>query len=53
MVVRREWAYLSVKTLGAFSKWLADMKVNRCGRNPAFLIAEMGNFRGPPGGHNG
>jgi hypothetical protein len=35
--------YLSVKTLGAFSNWQADMKVNRQGRNPALLMGTM-NF---------
>jgi hypothetical protein len=32
--------YLSVKTLGAFSNWPADMKVGHAGRNPSPLIAE-------------
>jgi hypothetical protein len=33
--------YFSVKTLGAFSNWQADMKVGRRGRNPALLMAKM------------
>jgi hypothetical protein len=33
--------YPSVKMLGAFSDWLADMKVGHAGRSPSFLIAKV------------
>src|ERR1035437_10252289 len=44
--------YLSGKTLGAFSNWLADMKVGHAGRNPAIRIAKMELGPDPPGGHH-
>src|ERR1017187_10360923 len=44
--------YLSVKTLGAFSNWQADMKVGRRGRNPAPLMAKMESTSDIRGGPN-
>ena len=44
--------YLSVKTLGAFSNWQADMKVGLQGRNPSLLMPKMESTSDIPGGPN-
>src|ERR1017187_135431 len=49
---RRKMLYLSVKTLGAFSNWPADMKVGRRGRNPTSVISKMESTSDRPGGSN-
>jgi len=34
-------ACLSVKTLGAFSNWREDLKIDRQGRNPSVLMSKI------------